>query len=515
MQYALEDMQGRGGASIARDNKALVHTDVEVVQRPSKSWKRVQYEDHDWAKDTNRTLCITTYQLIKPKKDLLSGGDACTLGQVVVNKAKFAGRGISVVKMSYFEKESVIRHLNETLFIMSNEQFRDHFTGADGRLVSQLLITVDNGGDERPRNKLTHFALVLLRLILDMDRIKTIAYAEHDSKRHSVERYHVAENRALSQGGVISSHSVHEKEIEPDGTFSGTRFRGNMEFAAKEAVSRIDGTPYAGEKMAAFLAPKSEDWVIGEAEEGKIRQFLQRDTDQHRERNNFTLHPSGPIWDKICQMYSVHPSKHPSAARVYNEMTDPGLTWDGHYSFATYRADNEWHSAPCQRYEISPVLDVTQLPAFHYVSYSDASKLNEMFDAETTRPLWLRTPDFYMPSKNIDVAIEQDPTVLSDPDRCQVLSNIIGVTEEEMKKYVAQKEEKGVLKSGRKAIVKRFNDNLGLLTCVQIRAKLTNFGVHLTRQQNKKADLLLALEKELGRRGLDVKEFVEECLWLV
>ena len=39
VKYALENIYSRSGCIIARDNKALVHTNVEVVQRPNKSWK--------------------------------------------------------------------------------------------------------------------------------------------------------------------------------------------------------------------------------------------------------------------------------------------------------------------------------------------------------------------------------------------------------------------------------------------------------------------------------------------
>ncbi|CAG2236052.1 unnamed protein product [Mytilus edulis] len=59
-------------AAVARDNKDLVHTDVEVVQRPSKSWIKISYSNHDWAKDSNRTLAITTIQLISPKQSSVS-----------------------------------------------------------------------------------------------------------------------------------------------------------------------------------------------------------------------------------------------------------------------------------------------------------------------------------------------------------------------------------------------------------------------------------------------------------
>ena len=46
-----------------------------------------------------------------------------------------------------------------------------------------------------------------------LDRVKTIAYAEGDSKWHSVERYHVAENWALSQHGRIDSHALWRWEV--------------------------------------------------------------------------------------------------------------------------------------------------------------------------------------------------------------------------------------------------------------------------------------------------------------
>jgi hypothetical protein len=41
MNYTLENMFNRKAAGIARDNKALVHTDIEIVQRPSQSWKKI------------------------------------------------------------------------------------------------------------------------------------------------------------------------------------------------------------------------------------------------------------------------------------------------------------------------------------------------------------------------------------------------------------------------------------------------------------------------------------------
>ncbi len=122
VKYALEDMYSRSGCIIACDNKALVHTDVEVVQRPGKSWKCVVYDDHDWAKDSKRTLCITTYQLVKMTS---VSPEACYMGQlgrIPFSQTKLQGPGVSIVKMSFFEKESAMRHFNETMFLLSREE---------------------------------------------------------------------------------------------------------------------------------------------------------------------------------------------------------------------------------------------------------------------------------------------------------------------------------------------------------------------------------------------------------
>ena len=50
VNYTIESMCfSNGCAAVERDNKTLVHTDVEVVQRPSKSWMKIEiaYSDYD------------------------------------------------------------------------------------------------------------------------------------------------------------------------------------------------------------------------------------------------------------------------------------------------------------------------------------------------------------------------------------------------------------------------------------------------------------------------------------
>ena len=81
------------------------------------------------------------------------------------------------------------------LHIMSMDKYKHHFIDENGKFVPQILVTVDGGGDERPRNKVTQFYATILRFILDLDKYKCQSLAEGASKYHSVERLHTAENR--------------------------------------------------------------------------------------------------------------------------------------------------------------------------------------------------------------------------------------------------------------------------------------------------------------------------------
>ncbi|VDI20111.1 Hypothetical predicted protein [Mytilus galloprovincialis] len=203
--------------------------------------------------------------------------------------------------MSYFEKESAFRHLNELLYIIFKH--KEHLL-KNGELASQILITVDGGGDERPRNKLTRFRMVLLRRLLNLDKITVLSFAEGDSKLHSVERYHTCKNRALSQGGVIDSHVIKESETDEKGLSDLAKFHEYMQHAANEAVYRISQTPYANEKFKAYRAHASEDdWVFSNSLEKLIKRYLQVDSTKHRFYKNFSIKYGGKITNELCTIY--------------------------------------------------------------------------------------------------------------------------------------------------------------------------------------------------------------------
>jgi hypothetical protein len=60
-------------------------------------------------------------------------------------------------------------------------------------------------------------------------------------------------------------------ETDENGCFSRTKCFENMKFAAEDAVSRISGTPYAGYKMNAYMAPDENSWIFEASLEQKFK----------------------------------------------------------------------------------------------------------------------------------------------------------------------------------------------------------------------------------------------------
>ena len=68
------------------------------------------------------------------------------------------------------------------------------------------------------------FCLGMIRWLLNLDKYKCQRFAKGQSKYHSVERLHTAENRTLSHSGIISSRMEYETELHNKGVFDITKF---------------------------------------------------------------------------------------------------------------------------------------------------------------------------------------------------------------------------------------------------------------------------------------------------
>lgn len=510
VQYSLSDMYMKKGSIIARDNKAKVHCDCEVVQRPSKSWIKINYSDHDWQKSTDKTLTLTTYQFVNltdvAKQEIIQS-EICG---IPVSRTRVTGPAVTIVKMSFFEPESCFRHFNELLYIMSLDKHKNHFMD-ETNFISQLLVTVDGGGDERPRNKSTHFLAAVLRWLLDLDKIKVISYAEHDSKLHSVERVHPAENRALSQKGIIPSNLVHDSDNDNVGLLDQSKMKENMEAAAKEAVNRLHGTPFAKDKLFACNAPSPETWVISPEMEKEMKRFLLKDQTEYRVLHNFTLKPKGPVWAKLCEMYCIDKNKAKTAIHLFNSCYEPGNSWQQHYAFSVYRPNDSWRGQkPIRRFEIQPIIDVGRLPEHHYLPFGQVQELVQHFEnSNEALPLWLTSPDFYLPSRNLKFVWQNHPEKLEDCDFLKNLSDLIGISIEECKSYISDLENKKREKENYSELLKSYKGTfLGQLSVMELKNILERMGVKLTTKQTLKGGLLKLVDEQIKCRGLNLEDYL-------
>jgi hypothetical protein len=231
-------------------------------------------------------------------------------------------------------------------------------------------------------------------------------------------------------------------------------------------------------------------------------------TTNHRIQHNFKISPKGPIWNKICELFSVDKSKCVSAISIYNESTNPENTWDGHYEYAVYRPDDAWRGKALNKFEIQPVIDVNKLPEHHYLPFEKAEEFVNYFrNNKLDFPLWLSVADFFLPSKNIQYVYENHPSVLNSSEM-KNFSDMIGIVPERILEYVHHVEEKEMAKSGRSEIVKKISMSLALFTKNELKLCLERENVTFTREQDNKADLVLLLASVLEKKNIDLKTYV-------
>lgn len=510
LQYTLNNALAFSHSGvIARDDKSRVHTDVEPVQRPSKSWTKINYADHDWAKDTRRTLIVTTYQFVHLSKISEEEIALSSVGGIPVCRTRVTGPGEAIVKIGFFEPSTIWRHMNETLFVLSQEINKHHFI-SDNRFVSQLFITVDGGGDERPRNRKTKFVTTLMRWVLDLDKLKVQSLAAGDSKFHSVERVHPSENRALSMGGVISSKQIHSDETDNCGLHDEEKFHSNMEMARTEAIDRISGAFHAGEVLHSCSPPSESNWVFPPEVEVQVDELLKNDNPQWRLEHNFRLEPTGPIWERLCEMYDLS-NRNRQAVYIFNAAFDPLNSWHQHYAFASYREDKSWRGPdPVRKFELQPIVDIGRLPEHHYLPYSQVLAITEAFENEGSLPEFLTTPDFFLPRLNIENLMKKNAKCLEDVSDLETLSDLIATPVNKIKTYIINEKEKARRSKKQKAIVKEYKkQKIGKLSNAQLNCALKLLSVSIATRNIKRAQLLVKVNSALKAQGLSQSELLK------
>ena len=71
-------------------------------------------------------------------------------------------------------------------------------------------------------------------------------------------------------------------------------------------------------------------------------------------------------------------------------------------------------------------------------------------------PLFCRVPDFYIPNLNIQRVRAEHETVLQSMQQIEILSNLVGVSSQQIHTYILELEEKEFSREKKKQIEKSF-----------------------------------------------------------
>lgn len=131
-------------------------------------------------------------------------------------------------------------------------------------------------------------------------------------------------------------------------------------------------------------------------------------------------------------------------------------------------------------------------------------------DRNMDLPEFLRVPDFYLPSKNIESILKENTSIFSNDRDFTNLQDLLGVSSDDIRTYVRKKEEKEEDSLKKKEIKKSFSNRLiGKLTVLEFKKVLEEFNVSRTQEQNNKADILMLVDKELKKRNLDDEDLFQ------
>ena len=135
------------------------------------------------------------------------------------------------------------------------------------------------------------------------------------------------------------------------------------------------------------------------------------------------------------------------------------------------------------------------------MSAEDAWKLFSYF-SENSLPLpkWLRVPDFYLPSKNLNHIRQEKLNVLEDVAKLQCLADTICLCPTDIKDYTTEQSKKDKNKEEIKRMKATLREEpLMRATVPALKLALGKLGVYPTREQNRKLELVLLLRDEMSK----------------
>lgn len=92
-------------------------------------------------------------------------------------------------------------------------------------------------------------------------------------------------------------------------------------------------------------------------------------------------------------------------------------------------------------FEIQPITDITKLPEHYYLPFHKAKYLVESL-LENELYTCLKVPDFLCQQINLDFIHEDKPDTLKDQNKLHLLSEMIGVSVDQLLNYIHKKRRK-------------------------------------------------------------------------
>ena len=380
----------------SKDAKAKIQSDVAPVQRPGKTWRKVNLPDHDWSKSNQTSVTPMTHLFLDTDMTLEE-----TSPEADFYRVRMTGKAVTLLNLSFFEPQTVERVFNEIFVLLTNPALDSYFRNPDsGKLKDHFVFIVNNGPCEAPVNPLVKMWLVRLVRVLGLKSVTQKSFAELHSKRNFVERVHAVHNAALSNE-QFSSKAIHNEYKLGD-----NKHLENMEDVANKIQECLSRTQYGGKPCLTLRGiGKDENFIFNDSH--VLVNFLAKNENQkHGDETTYSpVHNDlwnqvSTLWDLDCDFVGSYSDDYEILENTWHEEGEV-TSWTNKYSTTIFNPDmlDMWDSNVLK---MQPVPDyVRWLKTYGELHYLPLAKLEKL---ETQ--MINNTPAAFLPSKLLEMVFK-------------------------------------------------------------------------------------------------------------
>lgn len=379
----------------SKDAKCIINGELPPVLKPGKTWKSIEYPDHTFDQSRNNAVTPITHLFLQSKilpfnTPALNSANLNIPGTQTEVQVTSTGKAVTLINLSLYEPETVLRVFNEIFYLMSLPELDAFFRNPETLQVKEVFIfVVDNGPSEAPASTIIQMLLARLVKFLNLDKAVQRSFAEYLSKRNFVERCHAAENKGLERHEPFSS-----KQINPSAVPGTDAHKENMEKMATDVRAAIDGTMFNKEPTRCFRGVG--DRLVFNDEEG-LKYFSSLCNDRKELCDMHYSAVNNGIYGYLVQNWGVEENFTGNYADDYRSLKSDASRCK--YSVLVYRQDDKWRGKMQEKFEREPIPDLLRFEhtrAMHYLPY------------EVRRDLpvgeWDGITQLFLPSDILDLA---------------------------------------------------------------------------------------------------------------